>query len=271
MPHPNNQRLQLIYRDRFKIKEKSAGLLEPSGLVMAHNEPALWTISDDTKKIFKLSLEGDLQKGESFALPDKGLEGITIDPTGSYLFTVKEESNEILKIDLETQTVVERHRLAAMDGYDAVASYFSQSDTNKGLEGISWNHATGNIFVLKEGNPSVLLELSPDLETIQANQVLNADNGFCDPDLNAENIDFSGLCYDPHRDCFWILSDKAQRYFLYNWTLNTVIQSSKLSYRTKGKKRDVEKAEGVAIAPDGDRLYVVSDQEVRLYVFDICE
>ena len=48
----------LTYLDRFKIKDKEAGLTEPSGLALARNGDALWTISDDKKRIFMLDLEG---------------------------------------------------------------------------------------------------------------------------------------------------------------------------------------------------------------------
>ncbi|MGI9489635.1 MAG: hypothetical protein ACR2RF_27850 [Geminicoccaceae bacterium] len=43
----------LTYLDRFKIKDEEAGLTEPSGLALARDDDALWTISDDEKRIFK--------------------------------------------------------------------------------------------------------------------------------------------------------------------------------------------------------------------------
>ena len=158
-----------------------------------------------------------------------------------------------------------------MEGYDAIAQYFSGEQTNKGLEGITWNHATGSIFVMKEGNPGLLIEVTADLKQIKRYHLLNEENGFCDPKVAADDLDFSGLCYDQSRDCFWVISDKGQRWFLYDWNRNQVIQSAKLEYERKGKERTIEKAEGVAIAPDTQRLYIVSDEEIRLYVFEICE
>ena len=58
---------------------------------------------------------------------------------------------------------------------------------------------------------------------------------------------------------------------MYDWKANKVMQSARLGYGNKGKYREIEKAEGVAIDPDTHRLYVVSDKEARLYVFDIRE
>ena len=271
MTYLNNQSLSLTYLNRFKIKNKTEGLTEPSGLALSQGKNALWTISDDTKKIFKLSLKGDLKKNKSFKIPDKGLEGIVLDPTGKFLLTVQEDDNEIIKIKVDTQKVVDRQCLAKMKNYDSVAHYFAGDSANKGLEGITWNNETGTIFVMKEGDPGLLIEVSSDIQTIRSYEVLNDKNGFCDNDLDTKQIDFSDLCYDEHRNLFWIISDKAKRLFLYDWKANKVRQSFILGYTKDGDYKKIKKAEGVAINPDANRLYIVSDQEARLYKFDIRE
>ena len=199
----------LTYLDRFDIENKEKGLREPSGLALSQGGDSLWTISDDTKKIFKISLDGDLINNDSFAIHDKGLEGIT------------------------------------------------------------WNSNTGTFFVMKEAKPGLLIELCPDLLSIRDHRLLNEANGFIDREVAADSIDFSDLCYDGSRDCFWIISDKARKLFMYDWNSNKVIQSCKLAYGKGGKYEQIEKAEGVVIDPDNHRLYVVSDEEARLYLFDL--
>jgi len=72
MTHTNEQRFSLTYLDRFNIKNEEEGLSEPSGLALSHGKSALWTISDDTEKVFKMTLDGDLNKDKSFEIPDKG-------------------------------------------------------------------------------------------------------------------------------------------------------------------------------------------------------
>ncbi|MGH7490955.1 MAG: hypothetical protein ACREOO_01025 [bacterium] len=57
--------------------------------------------------------------------------------------------------------------------------------------------------------------------------------------------------------------------FLYDWQLNRVIESLPLSYGIDGKYREIEKAEGITIDQGSNRLFVVSDKEIRLYVFEI--
>lgn len=259
----SSRSFNLTYLESFNIKDGSEGLSEPSGLALSHGKNALWTISDDTKKIFKLSITGKLKKKASLKLPDKGLEGIVLDPTGQFLLAVKEESNEIIKINIETEQIVDRNSLASMAGYTAVSAAMDGS-ANKGLEGIAWNQATGTIFVIKEGDPGLIIEISSDLKTIQSHHKLNSEHGFRDNEVEPDQIDFSDICYDPSREKFWIISDRAKRLFLYDWKSHTVLQTAKLSYGEKGKYREIEKAEGVAIDPDANRLYIVSDQDLYL-------
>ncbi len=259
----------LTYLDRKDITDEDEGLEEPSGLALRPGDDGFWTVSDDTKKIFKLDSEGNVDKDESFEIPVKGLEGITLDSTGEFLLTVKEESNEIIKIEIAEREVVAARPLSGMAGYDTIAPFFDGEGETKGLEGITWNGHSDTVFVVKEGLPGLLVEVSSDLQTIKGHRQLNEDNGFRDTNLSSDEIDFSGLCYDATRSAFWIVSDKAKRVYLYDWTANRVIQSAPLGYGDDGDYKEVEKGEGIAVDPEAKRLYVVSDEEGRIYVFDV--
>ena len=263
--------LQLVYIERFDIENKAEGLREPSGLMLANDRAALWTVSDDKKRIFKLTLQGQLDTANSFAISDKGLEGIALDPSGAFLLTVQEENNQVIVVDAGTQKVTQKQRLSDMQGYSQVDQHFANGDKNKGLEGITWNSDSSTIFVLKEGEPGLLLELSTDLSTILNQKLLTAGNGFQDNDVGGDELDFSGIFYDSTRMKFWIVSDKGQRLFLYDWNADRVLQSVALAYSQNGKQREIEKAEGVTLDPSTGRLYVVSDAEARLYVFEVRE
>lgn len=265
----NEEGLTLIYIDRFDIKDKSEGLSEPSGLVLSNLNDALWTVSDNENKIFHLTLQGELQKKRSFRTAEKGLEGITLDPTGEHLFMVQEDDNEILKVQLTSQDLVDRRRLFEMSGYEAVAAAFAQGGKNKGLEGITWNTSTDRLFVLKEGEPGLLVEVASDLNSIYLHRTLNHQNGFRDDDVVDADLDYSGLSYDVKRNAFWIVSDKGRRIFLYDWTSDRVLYSAALDYSQDGVRSEIEKAEGVVLDVERDRLYVVSDAEARLYVYDV--
>lgn len=257
----------LTYLDRFKIKDDEAGLKEPSGLALAREGDGLWTISDDKKRIFMLDFEGELLTDQSFKIDDEDLEGITVDPATGDLLVIKEEAYEILRIDTKSEETVSRHLLSDMAGFEIIRQHLSGDVANDGLEGITFNQDTGTFFVLKERKPGLIIEISKDLQSILNAHVLNAANGFTDDD--ADEIDFSGIQYDATRSSFWIVSDRAKRLFLYDLDRGQVIQSAALGYEKDGEFREIGKAEGVAVDAEHNRLYVVSDAEARLYVFDL--
>ena len=266
----NEHGFNLTYLHRFNILNEEEKLREPSGLALAHGNDALWTVSDDTNKIFKMSLDGVLLKDQSFKIKDSELEGIALDPSGEFLVTVKESKNEIIKIRIDTRQRADKKKLKDMVGYESVKHHFKKKKkSNKGLEGITWHTKKGTIFVIKEGKPGLLLEVSQDLKTILNHQLLNGENGFQDSELKSKKIDFSGICYDPSRDRFWIASHKAKRVFLYNWNKNEVTQSFRLGYEKNGEFQRINQAEGIAVDPDKNRLYIVCDVDKLLYVFDI--
>ena len=52
--------LTLTLIAQHRILDRAAGLNEPSGLTLNADGSALYTVSDDTKAIFKLDLKGRL-------------------------------------------------------------------------------------------------------------------------------------------------------------------------------------------------------------------
>ncbi len=259
----------LTYLTHFKIRNRTLGLTEPSGLALDPAGDGLWTVSDDTNRVFRLGLEGKLERSRSFEVPANGLEGITTHPDGRSLYVVREDTNELLCIDVETEKVTLHRRLAEMAGYGAVAECFADGDSNKGLEGVTWNGDTGTLFALKEGSPGLLIEIDADLHSVRGHTRLDTKNGFVDDDLRGDRVDFSGVCYDLTRRAFWIVSDRARRIFLYDGAGDRVLHSAPLGYAKHGEYRQVAKAEGVAYDAERSRIYVVSDEEVRLYVYDV--
>lgn len=278
MPNQPDQdaSFSLTYLDCSDIFSAKKKLEEPSGLALHSDRSTLWTVSDDTKALFQMSLDGKLEA--TFKLDKKGLEGLTVGPDKKTLVAVREDGNEVITIPLPDDTTkknsklpIETKPLDAMENYDSIQDFFTdhQKDKNKGLEGIAWHPVTETYLLLKEGLPGLLIEVSADLSKIISHRVLNHLNGFHGSSLEADVLDFSDLCYDESRERFWIISDQARTLYLYDWSRNQVIQQTKLGYGQKGRYREVSKAEGVAIDPPTKRLYIVSDDQARLYVFDL--
>ncbi|MCP4384837.1 MAG: hypothetical protein GY798_26065 [Hyphomicrobiales bacterium] len=263
--------LRLNLEDRRSIRNKDAGLIEPSGLALARDGGGFWTVSDNKRRLFYLRFDGRTAPNRTIKLPDRGMEGVTSHPNEDAVFLVREPRNEVLRVDARSGAVTNRRRLADMVGYEAVAGFFDDGEKNKGLEGIAWNSDTGTLFCLKEAKPGLLMEVTPDLMVIRLHARLDADNGFTNSDGDQERPDFSGISFDPSRSAFWIVSDKARRLYLYDPLGDRVVDSVALAYRQGGKTRRIRKAEGVVCDPRTRRLHVVSDRSARLYTFEIKE
>ena len=266
MPEP---RLSLSLIEQHPIRDKTVGLNEPSGLTLNHDGTALYTVSDDTKAVFRLDLKGRLSVAESFFIGVDDLEGIAINADGSRLHAVQEESNAVISIDIASRRELSRRPLAAMANYASIARYFPDPPDNKGLEGITVNTRTGHVFVVKEGRPGLLIELDSEGNSILTARLLNDSNGFVHPTVGAEKLDFSGLSYDAERDTIWITSDKGQCLFHYDWDQDQVLQRLDLVIDDAKKPKRIRKSEGVAMDPVRQRLYVVSERDGILYVFRI--
>ena len=264
-------RLELISRHR--IRDPGIGLNEPSGLSLNADGTALYTVSDDTKAIFCMDLEGRVSIHDCFFIPTQGLEGIAISTDGTQLLAVQEETNSLITIDIISRRELHQRPLSAMAHYSSLAEHFPDQPDNKGLEGITVNTTNEHVFVVKEAEPGLLIELDAACSTILSSRQLSEANGFSHPELRSDQLDFSGLSYDRQRDTLWITSDKGQCLFHYDWHGDAVLQRLDLVFTPNDKPNDkpkrIRKAEGVAIDPDRGRVYVVSDRDARLYVFNL--
>ena len=262
-----SMRLELLSRHR--IRDPGLGLNEPSGLTLNADGSALYTVSDDTKAIFRLDLKGRVSVSDSFFIGLDDLEGIALRGDDSELLVVEERSNSVVVVDLSSRRERYRRPLSAMTNYDTIAHHFPDPPDNNGLEGITVNTRNNHVVVVKERKPGLLIELDSTLTTILSTRVLQASQGFMHPELKAEKLDFSGLSYDSSSDTLWIVSDKGRCLFQYDWAGDTVLQRLDLTISTGDKPKRIRKPEGVAFDPGRKRMYVVSDRDADLYVFKL--
>ena len=96
-------RLELLSRHR--IRDPGLGLNEPSGLTLNADGSALYTVSDDTKAIFRLDLKGRVSVSDSFFIGLDDLEGIAIRGDDSELLVVQERSNSVVVVDLNLSLI----------------------------------------------------------------------------------------------------------------------------------------------------------------------
>ncbi|MFZ7093934.1 SdiA-regulated domain-containing protein [Primorskyibacter sp. 2E233] len=248
------ERVVLRFIQSHKIADKEHDFTEVSGLALAQ-EGGFWSVSDDTARVFRLDDKGKVRKKAS--LPSEpGLEGVSPDPAGGRILVVREDTSEILA--LAEDGIVTRHSIQEMDGAADLAMYFSASDANDGLEGITVDPATGTVFVLKERTPRLLIEIEPDLSRVRRIVPLTETAGFASDQADDDHLDVSGLEWDASRQALWITSDTGKAIFLFS--LSTLqARGWALVREDKGKTRRVSNAEGVALGVDGQTIFVVTD------------
>ena len=261
--------MHLELLSRHLIRDPALGLNEPSGLALNRDGSALYTVSDDTKAIFRLDLKGRVSVAESFFIGIDDLEGIAIRRDDNELLAVQEATNSLVVVDLNSRKERSRRPLSAMDNYETIADYFPNSPDNNGLEGISVNTSNDHVFVVKERRPGLLIEIDPALTTILSTRLLQASQGFTHPTLKPKKLDFSGLSYDSRNDTLWIASDQGQCLFQYDWISDAVLQRLDLTISSGDKPAMIRKPEGLAFDPQRKKMYVVSDRDADLYVFQL--
>ena len=209
------RQLQLELLEHYPIKDTICGLNEPSGLTLDHRGTRLYTVSDDSKLIFNLDLQGRIISDSTFLIEVSDLEGNTLTADNKSMRVVQEQSNSIIRFDIITKKEIQRIPLASLNNYGKIATYFEHKNKNKGLEGITANYTNGHIFVVKEGNPGLLIELDSECKTLINYCLLDEKHVFKHPRTKSKKLDFSGLSYDHFRETIGITSDKGECLFTF--------------------------------------------------------
>lgn len=263
--------LTLEYIDSQKLKHVSEDLNEPSGLALSAATGELWAVSDDTSAVFRFPPD-DLEAAVVIPVDEKEMEAITLVEANGEFYTVNEAKRRIARFSMADGQRIDRKKVQSMKGYSGIRSSVQAAGGNSGFEGLTWHPERGSLFAVLEGPPGLLVEISADLKTILSSVSLTAKRGFIIPDEPNATIDFSGITYDAKRERFWIVSDEAERVFLFDPETEKVTQSLSLQWISKkGKQKYVNKPEGISLSHDGKVLYVVSDSKARLYRWHILE
>lgn len=222
---PELQKIELKLVEKFKIK-----VPEPSGLSFTHNGNALWTVSDETGKVYQITFEGEIIN--SIQIDGEDLEGITI-YGDSLLAVVLERTREIVIVDT-SGTEIKRVKLNL------------KGEPNAGPEGITFNSDNNRFYVVNEKNPRLLIELDENLVELNRKVLRFAS-------------DFSGIFYEQTEKVLWIISDESR-----------LLAKCDLAGNLKAKTNiKVQQAEGVAVDYQNKKVYIVSDVSEELYIFEI--
>ena len=118
---------QIELLEHHPIRDAISGLNEPSGLALDRQGTSLYTISDDTKIIFNLDLQGKIIPDSSFHINIKDLEGIAVTADNKTILAVQEESNSIIRFDIFSKKEIQRIPLTTPKNYDQISVYFTHA------------------------------------------------------------------------------------------------------------------------------------------------
>ena len=210
---------------------------DPSGLTLDISGNFLWTVSDsEGGRIYRITLEGEIINYLEHYRGDD-LEGITMNPNDMTLWVVEERLMQVVKLYLDGRVL------------EIVNIEQRNTNENDGLEGISINPENEHIYLLHEKNPRLFIELDKYMQIVREVVI--------DFRVPYTMIDLSGLFYDHDRGEFWIVSDESMRIVVTDFDLNPI-----RSYELGRKK-----FEGIAVNTDQRRIYLVNDEEDRLYIY----
>ncbi len=211
---------------------------DPSGLAMDASGNFLWTVSDSEGegRVYKITFEGVIIEALLYRGDD--MEGIAMNPNDMTLWIVEERLMQIIQLD-SIGRVLQIVDLPKMNDID-----------NDGLEGISINPENNHIFLLHEKNPRVFLELNSDKQIVRDVPI----------HFNPPYVlrDLSGLYYDHKQKEFWIVSDESMRIVVTDFDLNPI----------RAYDLGISKFEGITVNTVIRRIYLVNDEEDRLYIYD---
>ncbi len=221
---PADIELQLIATYPLDIQE-------PSGLSIDNGHQYLWTVSDQHKKIYQITHEGE--RVTSFDCDSQDLEGIAQHPVDSSLYVVGESKGEVVRISINGEEI-ERFKIE------------TESADPTSLEGITINSDGSRIYILNKVNPRLLFELDSEYNILNEYQLHFSE-------------DCSGIVFDKDDNCLWIISDASMS--LTKCTLQGIpLANYQLDFR---------KPEGIALDLQLRQIFVVSDSEEKLYIYSL--
>lgn len=188
-------------------------------------------------------------EGRLYAVSDRHSKIYELDREGDVqdVIDIQGRDLEALAVDAEHFYVADesRARIWQLDDLgERLTSYDVEvHDNNSGIEGLTFDDA-GHMLVAQEKNPARIIVLDLEGEELDRVKLEFAD-------------DLSALTWNPHDRHLYALSDEEHKL----WRLDADF------HKITSWKLPIDKPEGLAF--DGTTLYVVSDSEERLYVFEL--
>ena len=222
-------------KDNLTMLDPSAvytvNIPETSDLSFGSSADILYTVSDRTAKVYKITAKGKVLSELAYTGSD--LEGVCYVDNQS-LYVAEERLRTIIKLDLQGNQLIQK------------AIPVEKNDENQGLEGISYATFNKHFYILNEKNPDLLIETDENLNVLKSYPLSFAG-------------DYSGICVDNVNQQLWIVSDESA----------SVCRCTMKGELIESYRIPVTNPEGIAYNPETNELFIISDSEARLYLFQI--
>jgi len=207
---------------------------EPSGLSFGQGS-YLYTVDDNSNKIFKINTKGEIIEQLSFEGDD--LEGITYNNITNRIYVVNEGQRKLIELDTNGNF---------LNNWNFEVSGGS---SNKGFEGLSIDVNNNVFYILNEASPGLLIKW----DYASKSEISRIELDFAK--------DYSGIFFDNNDNTLWIISDKSHKIFHTN-TSGVVQESFDLDY---------DKAEGIIVDSKSNTIYITRDyqSDIKLYEYKI--
>ena len=170
----------------YKLQSGSKMVEELSGLCLSIGEDFLWGVHDKGT-LYKIHFDGTF---EQQWYHEADMEGITMDPSNGDLYIGLESSSK------------SAYKVPA-PGYNSYSSLFAvegvESMGNSGIEGITWHK--GNLYFGSQTGAR-LFEYSLGGAQLSKKSLR---------DVTPTISEVGDLCYDPVRDCLWVLDSNSNK------------------------------------------------------------
>lgn len=211
------------------IDTYNLSILEPSGLSFSADKESLFVVSD-LGMIYQISLTGSTLN--EFPFVGEDLEGITVDPITSDIYVCEERKGNLVRLN-SSGTMQNSYNLLTNPG-------------NSGLEGVTYNAASNEFYLLKEKNDGLLIKYS-----VENNLSTSINLDF--------SIDYSGIYYNESTHKLWVVSDESR----------TLTQCNLNGSVIKSYNFPISGVEGIVVNDEETEAYVVSDPNNKLYKLDL--
>lgn len=250
--------LTLTPVDSVNVYNRETGYEEPSGLALKSDTGTFWTVSDDTRRLLELRPDGATRVASEKHGSLRDLEGVAEYPQRGMVLMVSEARSRIIGVsDWDGQALL-RIDLATLPGPRDLSKLLSEKNARNGLEGLAVYGPDGPIFLVKERDPRLLIELSGDMTEVVSVRDLRREDGFHAPGVSDDELDVSGLAADTRRGGLWFVSDAAECVFFFDLASGHATRFA-LEFDHDGARRPVRNPEGIALGPEGNSLFIVTD------------